>query len=162
TRRRGNVAPLATQVLLDCRWLPIKGAGRLTELLLRGLRDDPPPGRWVLWGPPDVARRAWPGADHVLDSADPRVLNGQRAALRMPRPDLPGFMPQQRPLRPVPSVTLVLDTIALRNAATAADRAAKRAFLKAVVRMSRQIVTISDYSRRCISRDVGVPLDRIA
>ena len=32
-------------VLLDCRWLSINGAGRLTELLLRSLGRRPPEGQ---------------------------------------------------------------------------------------------------------------------
>lgn len=145
------------RILLDCRWLPIGGAGKLTELLLRGLRQCPPEGRWVLWGPPAVERLAWEGAEVVVDGADPRRLNGQARLLRMPSCDLAVFLHHQRPLRPRASVTVVLDTIALRMATSPVDRAVKRLFLRAVVRLSREVLTISEHSRRTISRDLGVP-----
>ncbi len=142
-------------VLVDCRWLPIGGAGRLTELLLRGFREVPPEGRWVLWGPPRVRELAWDGAEVVVDGSDPRALNGQARALGMPSCDFALFLHQQRPLRPVPSATMVLDTIPLRHASGPFDRAAKLVFLKLVVRLSREVLTVSEYAKGTICRDLG-------
>ena len=52
-----------TRIVLDCRWLGLGGAGRVTELLLRELQASPPPGEWVLWGEPDrLAPFDFPGA----------------------------------------------------------------------------------------------------
>src|SRR5207248_913793 len=65
-------------ILLDCRWLPLSGAGRTVELLLRGLAANPPSGHWRLWGPPAVARLAWPGAEVLVHPQDPRAAFGQR------------------------------------------------------------------------------------
>lgn len=143
-------------VLLDCRWLSINGAGRLTELLLRSLGRRPPEGRWVLWGPESTQELAWPGAEVVVAAGDPRAALGQRSWFQMPACDLAVFFHQKRPLRPVPSVTVILDTIPLRFAANPVDRAVKRAFLRRVVAISREVVTISSYSRACIGRDLGV------
>src|SRR5215213_4245447 len=51
---RGATSPAARlrdrTIVLDCRWLGMGGAGRVTELLLREFRDAPPLGEWVLWG----------------------------------------------------------------------------------------------------------------
>ena len=152
-------APAA--VVLDCRWLSIGGPGRTTELLLRGLAAGPAPEGWVLWGPPATAGLAWPHAPLVAISEDPRVLLGQRRALDLPAARLAVFMHQQRPLRNVPAVTLVYDTIALRYGANRAVRRARRLFLRRVASTSRHILTISEHSRASIVRDLGVAPDRI-
>ena len=143
-------------VLLDCRWLSINGAGRLTELLLRSLAADPPPGRWILWGPEELTDLAWDGAETVFTDADPRALFGQRSWFSLPPCDLAVFFHQQRPLRAIPSVTMILDTIPLRFATNAVDRAVKRLFLRRVASASKEVVTISEYSRACIERDLGL------
>ncbi len=97
----------------------------------------------------------------VVDGGDPRRLNGQARLLGMPPCDLAVFLHQQRPLRPGPSVTVVLDTIALRVASSPLDRALKRLFLRAVVRLSSEVLTISEHSRRTIGRDLGVPFEDV-
>ena len=148
-------------VALDCRWLSFSGAGRVTESLLRGLQIVTPPHRWVLWGPPEVAGHLWPGAEHVLDTTDPRRLNGQRSWFAIPSADLVIFLHQQRPLRHVPALTMVLDTTPLRYNRNPADAWAKRCFLRRVGRASSGILTISDFSSRCISDDLGIASGRI-
>ena len=155
------MAPDGT-VVLDCRWLGISGAGRTTELVLRGLAEAPPGGRWVLWGRAAAIRPlAWPEAE-VRDVADdPRRWLGQRHAWAMPKGDFYLFMHQQRPLRHVPAATFVYDTIPLRYNAGRARRMLKRAFLRRIGRISRQVVTISEHSRACIRRDLGIPDDRV-
>jgi glycosyltransferase involved in cell wall biosynthesis len=149
-------------VVLDCRWLGIGGPGRTTEFALRGLALDPPPGRWVLWGPEEATTGlAWPGADVRPIAEDPRVLLGQRRAFEIPGGDFYVFMHQQRPLRPLPAVTVVYDTIALRFGTTPAVRRVKRLFMRRVARTSRRILTISEHSRATILRDLGVAPDRV-
>lgn len=149
-------------VVLDCRWLGIGGAGRTTELVLRGLAEAPPRGRWLLWGnEASVDRFAWPGAKIRPISADPRLLLGQRHALAVPRGDFYVFMHQQRPLRALPSAMFVYDTIPLRYGSRPPLRAMKRLFLRRVTRTSRQILTISEHSKACIVRDLGVAADRV-
>lgn len=148
-------------VVLDCRWIAFSGAGRVTESLLRGLEANPPPEHWVLWGPPEVRRHLWPGAEHVTVGSPPTQLNGQREWFNIPQGDLVVFLQQQRPLRRVPALTTILDTTPLRFNRNRADRWAKARFLRRVGRISNGILTISEFSRRCIERDLGIPPERI-
>ena len=150
------------RVVLDCRWLSIGGAGRLTELLLRGLSQRPAPPGWLLWGPPSVEALAWPGTELSFTVHDPREWLGQREKFRIPDGDLVVFMHQQRPLCARPSMTVVHDTIALRHGSTPLGRMVKGAFMRRVGRMSIRLVTISSYSRDCIRRDLGVAAERIS
>ena len=146
---------------VDCRWLGIWGAGRITELLLRGLAEDPPERPWVLWG---SARRlepyAWPGAVVVDDSSDPRRWRGQHAWFRVPAAPVVLFA-HQRPLRPVPAVTWIFDTISLRYGGTSRERQVRRAYLRRVARSSRIVLTISEHSRRAVQQDLGADPDRV-
>lgn len=161
-----------TDVVLDCRWLPLWGAGRVTELLLRGLAEDPPPGSWTLWGPAAVEDLAWHGARVARDDRDPRDAFAQRAWLDVPPARLTVFLHQQRPLRRLPSVTLVYDTIQLRWGGTPLERSLRGAFLRRSAAVSDTVVTISEHSRACVVRDLGVapgdvvvlpnPLDTVA
>lgn len=145
------------RVVLDCRWLGIGGPGRATELVLRGLATEPPPGRWVLWGPEAATSAlAWTGSEVSPIAADPRLLLGQRHAFAIPDGDFFIFMHQQRPLRNLPAATLIHDTIPLRYRSGRAQSAARRWFLRRVARTSRPILTISEYSKACIRRDLGV------
>lgn len=154
--------PARRTVVLDCRWLGIGGPGRATELLLRGLAEDPPAGRWVLWGPEAaIGPLAWPTAEIVAISADPRPLLGQRHAAAVPVGDLVVFMHQVRPLRKVPSVTLIHDTLALRHGARPSVRRMKRLFLRQSASTTRRILTVSEHSKASIVRDLGVSEDRI-
>lgn len=152
----------APVILLDCRWLPLTGAGRTVELLLKGLAAEPPDGRWRLWGPPEVQRLAWPGAEALVHRQDPRSRFAQRDALRVPDRDLAVFMHQNRPLGPGRAVTMVYDTIQLHFARNAVERVARRAFLRRVAATSGRVMTISEYTRHCVHRDLRVPLDRIS
>ncbi len=154
--------PTTPRILLDCRWLNSGGAGRVTELLLRGLALSPPDARWILWGPPSVQALAWRGAEVVLEPHDPRMLNGQRAWFAIPDCELALFMHQQRPQRRVPSVTMIYDTIPLRFASGTLERAVKRRFLQRVATISRHIVTTSEYSKKCIATDLGVSASKVS
>jgi glycosyltransferase involved in cell wall biosynthesis len=151
-----------TRVLLDCRWLGRGGAGRVTEHLLRELRDPPPPGRWTLWGSPWAVRRlTFEGAALAPTEGDPHALFGQREAMRIPRVDIAVYPHQIRPLTRGRSVTFVLDTIPLRHGGPRPVRVAKRGYFALVARQSTRILTISEHSRGAIERDLGVPRERI-
>jgi glycosyltransferase involved in cell wall biosynthesis len=150
------------RAVLDCRWLGLGGAGRVTELLLRELHASPPPGDWTLWGDRDrLAPFAWPGATGAR-GGNPLRLNGQREFLRIPRGDVVVYLHQIRPLRPGPSITLIHDTIPLRHGGSAVSRRAKRAFFRTAARLSGQVLTVSEASRRRIVDDLGVAPDRVS
>ena len=116
----------------------------------------------MLWGrEAATSPLAWPQAELSAVDTDPRVLLGQRHAFALPPGDFFVFMHQQRPLRTVPAVTVVYDTIPLRHGGSWASRAPKRVFLTRVARGSRRVLTVSEYSRSTIVRDLGVPAERI-
>ncbi len=154
----GDPAPTT---LLDCRWLDPGGPGRATELLLRGLRECQPGGRWLLWGPPAVQNFQWPGAAWVREDASPLAMSGQRAVFRVPRADVAVFMHQIRPLRPGRSITVVYDTAPIRHGGHKPIRVLKRSFLRAAVRLSSRIITISEWSKASIVSDLTVDPARI-
>ena len=133
----------------------------MTESLLRGLQAAPPDQRWVLWGPPEVDRYRWPSAEHVVTAHPPTQLSGQRDWRNVPPADLAVFLHQQRPLRRLPALSTILDTTPLRYNRNRLDALAKSRFLRHVGRISSGIITISDFSSRCIQRDLGVPAERI-
>lgn len=154
--------PNIPRVVIDCRWLNSGGAGRLTELLLKGLRESELKVKWVLWGPVDTLQSfVWPGSEIAEIPNDPREWNGQRGWFHIPPAELTLFMHQQRPLRAVPSVTLIHDTIPLHYATGPVQRGLKRAFLRRVATISRELLTDSDYSRDCIARDLGVARETV-
>jgi len=158
----GTSASSHPTVAVDCRWLLFGGAGRATQLLLRGLpavaNGDL---RWRLWGPPEVREWAWPEAEVVEDARDPRAMRSQRAWWSVPTADLLLFL-HQRPLRPVPSVTVIYDTIPVRHAPTWAGRRSRQVFLRASASLSRHVVTPSEFSRRCLERDLGLARSRVS
>jgi glycosyltransferase involved in cell wall biosynthesis len=152
---------MSATVTLDCRWLTFTGAGRVVELLLRGFREQPPSDHWVLWGPSAVASFGWPGADFVAAESKPNRWHGQRDWFKVPSSDLVVFMHQQRPLRPVPSLTTILDTTPIHFPASRTDRVLKTQFLKRAAASSRAILTISEFARGCIVNDLGVVPEKI-
>lgn len=149
------------RVLVDCRFLGLGGAGRATELLLKGLRQLEPAGDWVLWGPDSVSEYVWSGARWERSFNSPRALVGQKDLLNVPRHDVAIYMHQIRPLRADNSITLIHDTIPLRYGGSPASRKLKHLFFKAAVRASRQIFTVSDFSRSCLERDLAISPSRI-
>jgi glycosyltransferase involved in cell wall biosynthesis len=161
-REAVHAALSGKQFVLDCRWLALGGAGRLTELLLQELRETPPPGKWVLWGPPEqVESRRFTGAVVRPARSDPRRFFGQRDFFAVPSGDVVLYMHQIRPLRPGRSVTFILDTIPLRYGGGKAARLAKRAFFHAAATLSSSVLTISELSRKSIQRDLGLPSDDV-
>ena len=150
------------KVVLDCRWLGLGGAGRVTELLLRELQASPPPGQWTLWGDGDrVAPFAWPGTATAA-GGNPLRLGGQREFFRIPRGDVVLYLHQIRPLRPGRSITVIHDTIPLRYGGSPASRLVKGTFFRTVGRLSAHVLTDSEESRRRIVEDLGVAPERIS
>lgn len=149
------------RVLLDCRLLGPGGAGRTTELLLRSLQASPPPGRWLLWGPAAVQQYAWPGASWVANAHPLGALKGQRDLFALPAHDIAIYLHQIRPLRPGASLTVIYDTIQIRYNGGPAARLLKRLFLIAAARLSREVLTVSEYSRRRLAVDLHVPAARV-
>lgn len=147
--------------MIDCRYLGPGGAGRVTELLLRGLSVTRPAGRFVLWGPEEVQAHLWPSATWQPSHRNPTAAGGQAEVFRVPDGDVSLYLHQIRPFRRGPSITTIYDTIPLRHGGAAAERAAKRMYLKAAARLSSGIVTLSHYAASCIGRDLGVDEDRI-
>jgi glycosyltransferase involved in cell wall biosynthesis len=97
----------------------------------------------------------------VAVAAKPTRMNGQRDWFTIPPADLVVFLQQQRPLRKVPALTAILDTTPLRFNRNRLDGWAKVRFLRRVGRISRGILTISEFSRRSIERDLGIAPERI-
>ncbi len=158
----GGGRPGGPTVALDCRWLGIGGAGRVTELLLAGLRAAPPDGTWLLWGDPArIGEPGIPGARVVAWRGDPTRLMGQADLGRVPRAGVVVYLHQIRPLRPGSSVTVIHDTIPLRHGGSRPVRALKRLYLRTAARLSDRIVTVSEASRDAIVRDLGVRRSRI-
>lgn len=158
---KARTAPQPT-VVLDCRWLGNGGPGRTTELVLRALGEHPPAGRWVLWGDVGATRSfAWPEAELAPRPGDPRSLMGQRHAFDVPKGDLTVYMHQVRPFRNRPCVTMIYDTIPLRHGTNRVLREAKRLYFRNVAARSRQVLTISAYSKQAIVRDLGASPDQV-
>jgi glycosyltransferase involved in cell wall biosynthesis len=133
----------------------------VTELLLRGLPDADPPFHCVLWGPPEVEELAWPGAEVVLARSSPKRWLGQGAWAAVPRADLVLFLHWFRPLRGVPSVTFVYDTIVLRTARSGVERRLRHLYLRRVAATSRAVITLSEHARRAVVDDLGVVPGRV-
>src|SRR3954454_11837855 len=142
-------------IVLDCRWLGMGGAGRITELLLHEINVDTPPGTWKLWGHPGrIGELAFAGASVSRATGDPRRFWGQHDIASVPRGDVVVYLHQIRPLRPGRSVTFILDTIPLRHGGAAPVRGVKRLFFKTVASLSDRVITISEFSRSAIARDL--------
>lgn len=150
-----------TRLVLDCRWLGFAGVGRATEHLLRGLDRSPDRTQWVAWGP-GLASELAPGLDRIPDEGDPRAWLGQRGVVRIPRGE--GgvlFMHQTRPVLSPRCVTVIHDTTQLRTPASRATTAMRRAFLRRIARSSAGVITVSEWSRKRIAEDLGIPAARI-
>ena len=150
-----------TRVLVDARWLGLGGAGRATEYLLRGLRELQPSGRWLLWGKAAVRPYAWPGAEVHETSRSPHWQPSQFAIPHMPAHDVALYMHQVRPLRPGRAVTLIHDTMQLRFGSSGWRKLAKRISHHVVAHLSTSFVTVSEYSKASIERDLGIDADQL-
>ncbi len=149
------------RILIDCRWLEMGGAGRATELLLRGLSGLRPAGTWILWGGEPTEAYLWPGAAWIRTSVSPLSMGGQRT-FRPPGADVSIHLHQIRPFGARRAITVMHDTIPLRHGGSRRARLAKRMYFKLSARLSRHIVTDSEHSKRCIREDLGVDEERIS
>lgn len=146
--------------MLDARWAHHAGATAFTRLVLRGLAEVAPGGRWLLWGPADMVDHTWPGAVHVPTSTDPVAWFGQRSALRVPHADRVFHPHQTRPMHRLPAATCVLDLIQLQHPSRPV-RMAKTARLRAAVRAARFVFTITGGVRDELVADFGVDRDSV-
>ncbi len=158
-------APDPNTILVDGRWLGIGGPGRVTEHLLRGLAALDPPGDWLIWGGEALDDLVWPGARRVPSTHHPHSWFGQREfpGPRSLEADVAFFPHQMRPLWRVASaeVTTIHDTIPFRHPPNPRLAAAMRIYMRRVARISDIVTTVSDFSRRCLVTDLGVPENRI-
>jgi glycosyltransferase involved in cell wall biosynthesis len=150
-------------VLLDCRWLGLGGAGRVTELLLSDLATlNGTRFVWKLWGDPEKLRRfPFPSAQVIPWAGDPNGRFGQTDLFHVPSNDIAVYLHQIRPLRPGASITFVHDTIPLRYGRWRGLRALRRVFLFAACRLSTKVITVSEPSRDAIVRDLAVPREKL-
>lgn len=112
-----------TRVLVDCRWLGDTGIGRATEVLLRALATDPPPGRWLLWGPPGTEEFVFSGAEVVEFVGEARTWAGQRSLLARPKHDVAIYPTLLRPPGRRPAVQYLHDVTPIRHASSLHERA---------------------------------------
>lgn len=153
------------RVLLDARWIGRGGAGRVTEMVLQGLKASPPRGDWTVWGAPELRPLLWAEAQIWEDSTDPRAMFGQRSffATRPQRFDTAVFLHQVRPLRRMATteLTMVYDTIPFRHPSMPRVAALMRMYMKTVARRAEVVLTGSDYSKGCIERDLGIAPEKV-
>jgi glycosyltransferase involved in cell wall biosynthesis len=140
-------------------------------MVLQGLAEVAPPGRWLVWGPDEMGRLCWPGAVHVPTAVDPVAWFGQRSVLRVPKADRALHLHQTRPAHLIPAATCVLDLIQLQEP-RAMLRLAKSVRLRASVRAARALFTINSSVRDALVAQYGadpasitvlrLPVDRAA
>lgn len=151
----GVPAPGRRTTLFDARWAGKLGTTTFSTMLLRGLAEVRPPGRWLLWGPPEMTGASWPGAVPVPCTVDPAAWFGQRSVLSVPRADLVLHPHQTRPWHRMPAASCVLDLIQLQDPSVPV-RAAKAARLRLSVRAARALFTISGAVRDQLAAEFGV------
>ncbi|MBI5085891.1 MAG: glycosyltransferase family 4 protein [Acidobacteria bacterium] len=147
--------------------LPALDAGASYTLFLdsSGVQDQPvPPGVRVV----EVSTSA--GVNQAAHASGRRSLPDLlRMSLTVARHDLdlfffPSVYSYFPLLRPVPTLLCIHDTIPERNPAFAFHSARQRRFWNWKVRLAlaqaRRVLTVSQYSRRCIERHLGWPADR--
>jgi glycosyltransferase involved in cell wall biosynthesis len=117
-----------------------------------GLGNDHPP--FEFWGDPDVLENVPPDL-RVASTFNGGEWYGQREILNVPAGGRGIYLHHVRPLRGWRSATTILDTIPLRYG-NPVSRRLKRRFLMEVCRRSSRLLTISEYSRDCMERDLGV------
>ena len=132
--------------LFDARWAHHAGVTTFTRLLLQGLAEVAPPGRWLLWGPESMVGPGWPGAVHVPTGVDPAAWFGQRSVLAVPEADRAFHPHQTRPVHRLPAASCILDLIQLEHPSLAI-RTAKALRLRASVRAASVLFTISSSVR---------------
>lgn len=141
------------RTMVDCRWLGQGGAGRVTQLFLRGAGLLEPPGRWLLWGPEALQADLWADARYCPSTHSPKAFAGQREVLHVPNADISLYLHQIRPLSGNPSITAIYDTVQTRFGR---GRKAKAAYLRLVAALSKRIITLTGSSRERLIEDLAI------
>ena len=143
-------------VTVDCRWIGFSGVGRFTEMLLEGLAQLQPTGRWTLWGRPEVRKHQWPGASVVPTMSSPLSMFGQRARPPHERGSRFVFPHLVRPLHVRTSLVVAHDTIPVRWASPGWHRPLQRAFYWYSVHTAAVVVAYSDATAARLQTDLRV------
>lgn len=146
--------------IVDARWLGRGGVGRLTELVLAGLGEIAPEGRWLLWGPERAGAYVFGNGDLIRDDRDPLRLRGFTPPA-LPQADAVVFLHAVRPLLRRRNVTFIHDTIPVRWATSRQRRLYWRAHFRLVARAASSVLTISRAVRRQVAADTGLREDEI-
>lgn len=157
-RRRRDPRSLA----IDCRWLGHGGCGRTTEHLLEGLASLQPDVRIQLWGPRRHSHLAWDGVEWINEMRPPWAAFGQVPPWSLPKADITLFMQQQRPLASIgPTAVFVHDTTQIWYAPSRTASMVRRGYLAASAHLASRVLTVSDWARQQIERDLRVPQSKI-
>lgn len=149
-------------VVVDCRFLRHTGVGRVTLTILAGLAELRPPGRWILWGPPDVEEFQWEGAVVVHSDRPPLAGLAQRDLLAVPQADVALFLHAVRPLVVHrTSVVLLHDVIPAFHEASRVQRLLWKAFFRLSARTASAVMVYSDATAGRAEADLGVRTDRV-
>ena len=160
--RRRAVEGQRADVVVDCRWLGHSGVGRVTSVLLEGLAELQPAGRWVLWGPDTVVEHLWGSATWAPSHGSPVRRWAQVGTLRLPDADHVLFLHAVRPLLVLRRTSVVLhDTIPVRHAPGAAQRRLWALFYLASARLADTVLVYSDASAARATDDLGVAPGRL-
>lgn len=134
----------------------------MTEVLLRGLSELRPVGRWTLWGPPAIEEHAWPEADVAVTSQRPLAGAAQREAFQVPPARLAFFPHAVRPLTFWrPSAVLIQDLIPIHHDPSRLRRLLWKGFFSASVRSARHVLANSEATASRVVTELGVPAERI-
>jgi glycosyltransferase involved in cell wall biosynthesis len=153
---------LEETLVLDARWLGFTGIGRMTNLLIDGLREIEPAGRWIVWGPASLRNRLWSGAEFVEAIHSPIAGFGQRDLFRVPKGRYVSLH-IVRPLVARRSTLLVAhDTIPVRWVTPRVVRWMKHLFYAVSVHGAEQVLVYSDTTAERLRRDLRLGGDRVA
>jgi glycosyltransferase involved in cell wall biosynthesis len=125
-------------------------------MLLKGLRELEPRGRWILWGPSQLERYAWSTAELSSSTASPIRLAAQHDAFKIPRSDIVLWMHAVRPLVKRTSIVFVHDLIPAHFAPSALERFAWRRFFLRSCRTATMVVTQSEANRELLAEELGL------
>ncbi|MFZ0668177.1 MAG: glycosyltransferase family 1 protein [Acidimicrobiales bacterium] len=144
------------RVLVDCRWLGYSGVGRVTEMLLTGLKELEPDGKWVLWGPPEAEPFRWPGSSINETTTPPLTWAAQRAFFSVPHADVILWPHAVRPLVRRRSVVMVHDVIPVHWASGSRSRLAWRSFFRRSCLTATEVAVHSEATGEALTKFLGV------
>ena len=152
-------------ILIDARWVGNGGPGRVVENLLRGLREVEPAGSWILWGSDKAAEFGWSGSRHLHSAHSPKALLGQREIPKLPKQvDLAYFPHQIRPAWRLAhrEITTIHDTIPFRYSSSRGAAMSLKLYFRWMAQLSTHIATDSEFSKRCLIRDLKVAPEKVS